>query len=451
MSVKQPSANLSEAAASTVFAVPKDTTPTWEMELLLSGALVFSMLQAPGLLDDALFAARPRISGGLQSGVILLYFYLKIVSYALIGTFILHLASRAIWVAALGLRSVYPDGVLWEKLSRGPIYLEFAKRTTPTLDRMIDQADNRASLVFAFGLLLVLMSLAIMMFTMCVVVPGAFLEQWLRGSHGNTTTTLLLVGIIVIPATLAPLIDRRYGARLAPGHPLRRAIEAVYRSSSWLTWSRITGPILLTFFSRMGMVRGNVVLIGLMYSLMGLILLEVLIRTGGLALPGEQYLPQNGHSRELRSVHYANTRDQREALQGQPYIASEVIRGPYLKLFVAYVPRRLDDVIARDCPAAMPAPEPESPSERAVAEETRTQALLECVAQTVHPVLLDGNRIPDLRYDIARDPDSGLRGFVSMLDVRTLGAGRHELSIQQPLRPGEQPTDRPPWVIPFWR
>ena len=121
-----------------IFQVPKDTTPTWEVELLLSGALVFSMLQVPDLLDEAIATLRPRLTGSLNYGVFMLYFYLKITSYALIATFVLHLSSRAIWVAALGLRSVYPGGVDWDKLSRGPIYLEYAQRTTQTLDQMID-------------------------------------------------------------------------------------------------------------------------------------------------------------------------------------------------------------------------------------------------------------------------------------------------------------------------
>ena len=85
-----------------IFQVPKDTTPTWEVELLLSGALVFSMTQVPGLLDDAIYALRPRLTGSLNFGAFMLYFYLKITSYALIATFALHLFQRAIWVAGLG-------------------------------------------------------------------------------------------------------------------------------------------------------------------------------------------------------------------------------------------------------------------------------------------------------------------------------------------------------------
>ena len=40
-------------------ALPRRTTPTWEVELLISGVAVFAMLQLPGWLDDRLFALLP--------------------------------------------------------------------------------------------------------------------------------------------------------------------------------------------------------------------------------------------------------------------------------------------------------------------------------------------------------------------------------------------------------
>ncbi len=451
MSIPDPDPAPAPTAPDGVFAVPRDTTPTWEVELLLSGALVFSMMQVPAVLDDALFAARPRISGGLQSTMIMLYFYLKMTCYALIGTFVLHLSSRAIWVAALGLRSVYPEGVLWDNLGKRPVYRDYARRTTPTLDQMIASADNRASLVFAFGLLLVLMSIAIMLFTMVVIVPAGLLEQWIRGTPGNTVTSMIFFGLILIPSLLVTVIDRRIGARLPEQSLLRRYMHGLYRFQSALVWGRITHPILLTFFSRMGIARGNLLLVGVLYSLMGVILLEVAIRTNAISMPGETYLPTDGRGRELRSAHYANTRSEREATQGVPFIASEVARGPYLKLFVAYVPRRLDRLIERACPAVVRAQEAEPGDNKAAAESARTESLLECAALQLYPLTLDGETLPELRYELGRDAGSGLRGFVAMLDVRDLRPGRHELRISQPLQEDEKPEDRPPWIIPFWR
>ena len=433
-----------------VFHLPKDTTPTWEVELLLSGALVFSMLQVPGLLDDILYALRPRLKGSLNYGVFMLYFYLKVTSYALICTFVLHLASRAVWVAALGLRSVYPEGVLWDKLPRGPIYREYTKRTTLTLDQMIDRADNRASLVFAFGLLLVLMSLAIMVFTMILVAVGGLLGQFVLKGSNNSWITLGLVLLFVMPMILATWVDRRFGARIPPQHWFAELLRRIFGIGSIMVWGRLTNPILLTVFSRIGLMRGNLLMIGALYLLMAVILLETLVKSGAVSLPGERYLPREASGRELDSVYYADARDLREAQQGHPYIPGEIIRGPYLRLFVPYVPRRLDPAMERDCPKATHWAEKSTDDEQLAVERARTVQLLNCAADKLYPLELDGQPVANLRYDIARDPLTGMRGFVAMIDVRELPRGRHELAVIRPQPPQDKDPVQPA-LIPFWR
>jgi len=432
-----------------IFQLPKDTTPTWEVELLLSGALVFSMLQVPGWLDDWLYAIRPRLSGSYNYGAFMVYFYLKITSYALIGTFVLHLASRAIWVAALGLRSVYPEGVLWDKLPRGPIYRDYTRRTTPTLDQMIDRADNRASLVFAFGLLMVLMSLSIMVFTMLTVVIAGFLGPFLFGSD-STWFTMILVGILFLPMISVTLIDRKFGERIPLTHGFAKAMRGIYWLSGWFAGGRSVNPILLTMFSRLGLVRSNFLIMGVLYSLMAVILIETFARNGVISPPGERYLPQEIQSRELRSINYADARSVSEALEGQPFIPSEIVRGPYLRLFVPYLPRRLDKVIERDCPTAAVTEDLADKAARRVAEAARTAALLNCASSLLHPVLLNGQPIAGFQYDIGKDAQSGLRGFVAMIDVRQLAQGRHELHVARPQRDGDDEPPQPV-IVTFWR
>jgi hypothetical protein len=435
-----------------IFELPRDTTPTWEVELLLSGALVFSMLQVPGLLDDLNYALRPRLKGDLSGGVLMLYFYLKVSSYALIATFVLHLAVRAIWVAALGLRSVYPEGVLWENLRRGPVFIDYSKRNTLTLDQMIDRTDNRASLVFAFGMLLVLMSLAITLFTTALACLGGLISHFLLGGSRNPWITTVLVMVIAAPLLLAYWLDRRLGARIPQHHWLAGCMRFMFRVGSLMIWGRFTHPILLTVSSRIGVGRGNLLMAGALYTLMAVVALQIVVQTGAISLPGEQYLPQERSARELDAVNYADVRDLREAQQGQAFIQSEIIRGPYLRLFIPYVPKRLDAALELACPDAIPTQgvAAATDDERLAAEQVRTEALLDCAADTLYPLRLDGKPQKDLRYDIARDPLTSMRGFVAMIDVRDLAPGRHELELTRPQQPDSDDPVRPA-RIPFWR
>lgn len=57
--------------------LPQHTTPTWEVELLISGVAVFAMLQLPVWLDRQMFALTPRLDTDLAGVVLPLYVYLK--------------------------------------------------------------------------------------------------------------------------------------------------------------------------------------------------------------------------------------------------------------------------------------------------------------------------------------------------------------------------------------
>jgi hypothetical protein len=87
-----------------------ETTPTWEVDLLISGVAVFAMLQLPGWLDDGVFAVMPRLDEAWATLVELLYFYAKSAALILAATFIIHLLLRARWIALVGMHVGLPAG-----------------------------------------------------------------------------------------------------------------------------------------------------------------------------------------------------------------------------------------------------------------------------------------------------------------------------------------------------
>src|SRR5687767_652111 len=78
--------------------VPRGTTPTWEIEMLLSGAVVFALMQVPGALDSTFDRLFLRLDGTFGIAALLVYSYTKAIVYALILTFLFHLAARAYWI-----------------------------------------------------------------------------------------------------------------------------------------------------------------------------------------------------------------------------------------------------------------------------------------------------------------------------------------------------------------
>ena len=57
-------------------------------------------------------------------------------------TFALHLLLRAHWIALVGLHSIYPDGVRWDRLRMGPIQRELERRRERPAADAIERATT---------------------------------------------------------------------------------------------------------------------------------------------------------------------------------------------------------------------------------------------------------------------------------------------------------------------
>ena len=70
--------------------------------------------------------------------------------YTLGFCFALHLLIRAYWAGLIGLRTVYPDGIRWDKTPGvGPLTQQYYRDRLPDLDSAIAGADRLASSLFA--------------------------------------------------------------------------------------------------------------------------------------------------------------------------------------------------------------------------------------------------------------------------------------------------------------
>src|SRR3954469_21965204 len=86
------------------------TSPTWELELFLSGAFVFATFQLPGLIEQLFTRIQPHTTEATYYVVFNLTLYGKAIAFTLIAMFVVHLVTRAYWVALMGLHSVFPGG-----------------------------------------------------------------------------------------------------------------------------------------------------------------------------------------------------------------------------------------------------------------------------------------------------------------------------------------------------
>jgi hypothetical protein len=420
--------------------LPRHTTPTWEVELLISGVAVFAMLQLPGWLDDRYFALFPRFDNDWAQMLQLTYLYLKCAAVILAVTFALHLSLRAHWIALVGMHSVYPDGVRWENHRVGPVQMELEKQRYANAQVAIERADNRATIVFAMGVALATTLLMLSMLVICGFIL-ALVYTSLSGAH--VQAGLLIFGcmmLVVSPMILLKVFDRLYGAHLRPGGAPRR----------WLAKT-------LTFYDRIGFGQRSGVMAllsshannraqqALIFSVFAGLGIAVVFQLNALQSPQQlgsyQLFPKAaGSARSIGSAHYD---DQRDPVHDAavPYVPSLVIAGPYLQLMVPYRPTRDTPALQQTCPAALILDD----------DAARTAATIDCLTR-IHKVTLDGAPLVALHYDAASDPRTQRPALQAMIDVRALGSGRHELRVMRaPVVSGnDKRGDISQDVIPFW-
>jgi hypothetical protein len=421
-------------------ALPRHTTPTWEVELLISGVAVFAMLQLPGWLDDRWFALRPRLDDTWIQPFQIIYFYTKAATLILAVTFVGHLLLRARWIAQVGMHSVHPDGIRWDSLRLGPVQREVEQRQYGSAEESIDRADNRATTVFAIGVMLASLLLGITVFVLLGVGSALWLSVRFGWNWPVLNVLLTVFALLVLPMFAANRIDRARGHALAPGGTVRRALAAVFAVYGRFGIGRGHNPTLALVASHSGRLR-----MGLMTAATFLLALAAVgtsyrAQRDPASLGQYDLFPRiDDAAGPVDAAHYADTRnpDRDDAV---PYIQSAVVTGPYLKLVVPYQPTADGAALRRTCTAMRSA----SPGARAV-------ATLDCL-QRLHAVALD-DRALDPAYAIGSDARTDRPALVSMIDIRALAPGRHVLQVAQAAIGDDKiaAAIASPYRIAFWR
>lgn len=415
--------------------LPRDTTPTWEMELLVSGATIFGLLQLPALLDRGYFTAINLSTADYVRLVTLLWMYSKVAVITLAITFIVHLVLRGYWVALVGMDSVYPGGIRWQNLAMGPIARARSEQRASSMPANIERADNRATRVFGtgFGFAMVMMLPAL---AMLLVLACSLLVDALFGPGYTLPLVGWLTAIILVPWAAASMIDRRFGGKFAPGGRLARALASVLHFYSRLGMGERSNVLIALFMSHEGRRKAGLTSLLIILPVLGVVMVQSTIAKGELPLGLSSGLATRdmGSPSNSPAAFYADSGADRASVLPVPHVAARVATGPYLELFVPYIPRLHGPRLASTCPAAL----------AIRAEPGASRARLRCLAGLT-AIELDGVPVATT-LDSSTDPQTGQAGLLAMLPLAALPSGRHEVSLNRPDgRAGLR------YRIPFWK
>jgi hypothetical protein len=469
------------------FRLPSDTTPTWEVELLLSGGTLFALLQLPGWLTGLFDQWAMRVGEGALYVMSFGLVYGKVIIFAMITTLIAHLLTRGLWVAAIGLRSVYPGGIRWRKLRHGARYRALARAHVPTLKRIIDRSDDFASQMFAVAALLVVMALYSLVGSAFVFGAAWAISGLLLGGRYVTEVLLALVALLTLSQIAGVLIDRRANERGRARRKPLRWLLAMFRFQLMFPFARLSQSLMLVFTSHFGSIKGTVALVLLMYALIAMAISDLVFERESTRFGPAGAMHEVSGNQVVSTAHYADQRGDASREGLTPYIDSARPRGDYLELVIPFHPRRHPQALEQACPGALEAvgratkalqrarslgsdeadsdgvelrqSELQANIEAAAASREQSLAsLLEC-ATGLHAPAIDGVAASDVQLQWMTSADQSQPAFAAYLPLHDLSRGRHVLEVQTLPEPdSEIPFGRskgrpkgPSLQIPFWR
>jgi uncharacterized membrane protein len=430
----------------------------WELELLISGALVFSLLQLPGYVDAWFNGVRPHLAVRSFTGVFMAYMYVKLILYTLITCFVLHLSMRAYWVGLIGLESVFPAGARWEDSSYGPVMRELYRERMGRLQPRIDAADRFCSILFPLAFTVVML----FCFSVAIGVVSGGLAFGISRLLFGGEHLMRVLGAIVVLTMIVPLAtwiaDVRYGARVEPGSRGHRLLRRGSLVSYYVNAMPIIGTTFMTLFTNVRKGVRYPIMYGLMALPFGVFMVkDVYFGLGVMATGDHVYLPDDAGAFGVDAGLYEDQRPEGEVYARMPSIQSDVLHDdPYLKLFIPYAPTRHGDAFAQQCPGVRPLSEGGlRMGEAAAPDSAAVRGVLDCWTR-LQPVALDGRPIrPDFRFHT--NARTGIRGILAYIPVQALPAGEHLLTVGYPPRApdGEPAPDKgegpDQYYIRFWR
>ncbi len=428
---------------------------SWEPELLISGAAAYASLSLPGLFKSAFVAYRMDFMVG-SSKIDLLFPTLIYAVFASIGqililTFFLHFAMRAFWVGMVGLLSVYPQGIRFSEIKYVSDYGKtFLKKKLTTVDEFVIRLDKWCSILFsvAFIIVLVLLGVALMYaFFFVVMALGKLLVPNELIKSYTVLISSVMAAIFIIFALVVFILKRIKNNEDAQ----KWSFLINYRIAQVLfpIISKATPYLMYTFYSNLS--RRHLMVSS---SLIGALFLVLLISNSNNSgykqkdiFDTRSYFSEGSAENLLRNDYYENLRDPQQLIEHLT-IQADIVKEPFLKLFIAY-PKRLDFRLNQLCKPFSPDPKLLPPARQAKKDAHH----LACFGQ-LYQIYLNKVQINQPNFMFYVHPVSQAKGIIAYIPIDYLISGSKNLlqiktKLPDPLIKKKRQTTYA-YSLPFW-
>lgn len=426
---------------------------SWNLEFVVSGAAIFSTSFLPDLIEQAIsyyfenYQAKDSLSNVLLPT--LAYSFAKASAYLLITTFFVHFILRAFWIAMVGLRAVFPQGIIFEKLPNTNTELrESIKKKFGKLDDFIIRLDRRCSQIFSIAFILVLFSVMIALIYILSFLLIVGVKTYIPAYY---VKVMYFLRIILIAwfclSAFGFIIGTKEKYR---EHPiLGKWLKIIVQSSSLLYFGmyKPINYINLVFASNLPRKKYYLYMSSFAITFMVLamsIYTQKLFEHNGLPfLESRNFYSSGSTDYQLQSSFYDNQRADGEIAEAS--IQADVIQEPFIKLFINYG-KVLDADLSKICKV------PKIPEnlERHEKRSLKDKARLECFGEYFQIALNDSTLHP-VEFLYEEHGSERTKGISTYLSTEKCIIGRNQLYIRA------LETDSLPkkvWTkyvtIPFW-
>jgi len=332
------------------------TTQSWNLELAISGVAMFAILQLPDLLESAFSYLRynymAHTDGPTAMFPALVYSLIRATCHVLFAAFLANFVMRAFWVGLVGLLAVFPSGIRYDRIPFSTPYAQerLADELGP-LDRYILWLDKRCNIVFAlafqFVFLLIVVALLYMLGLLIylVVQPNVPANVWFGFK--------MVLGTLAAVFFLATILLNHKKVKQTP-----RGMRLNYRLTQMgqlmmMGMYRHTSYVTNTFYShiRPGKLSQTAAIFMLLFFVVFFLeyINDISSTSGRMSLFNSRHLySARVDSLYIEPTAYDNQRPEGAFIDGAS-IQSDVIREPYLRLFIAY-PKALDILLKQVAP-----------------------------------------------------------------------------------------------------
>jgi hypothetical protein len=398
---------------------------SWQAELVMSGLIVTVLFQLPDLF---IRWVEPSI---IQSGELEFTFLKFACTIFLMGIDVLilifgiHAVLRGIWIALLGLNSVYPEGIDTKStMGMGEKYWIKAKEKYPDLTAYCAELDATCSGLFSSATFIIIL---VTSFSTLILVFYK-LSTYLMSVFPITATHILtaagvIYGLYMVLSIFALVLAKKY-----PDNKRIEKIVTKFNDVLWVVFS------LYIFQKPLGYINGiqlsnskskyGFILILPISLLVGALVGKQLLVSGAFYdFDRDKYFTFNNQPHELLAFNYENLIS-KEAQIYSPIIQSDVIADDFLKVFIPNIARERERMNLKEY----------SIKERFKMKNAQREAIEKErfeVYKAFNRIYINDTLQVNLTYQFYEHPQATERGLLVYIPSENFIKGRNVLEIRK--------------------